>query len=72
MSRAVETMFSKLIWHVALSATRFKWNVLNSTLVLPCLRGARLAETNDRVTWGLFGLTQVPASYVLEVVSGKP
>ena len=48
------------------------WNVLNSAFVLPCLRGARLAETKDRVDWGLFGLTQVPASNALEVVSGKP
>ena len=40
--------------------------------MLPCLRGARLAETKDRVDWGLFGLTQVPASNALEVVSGKP
>jgi hypothetical protein len=53
-------------------ALELKWNVLNSALVLPCLRGARLAETKDRVDWGLFGLTQVPASNALEVVSGKP
>ena len=53
-------------------ALELKWNVLNSTFVLPCLRGARLAETNDRFDWGPFRVTQVPALNDLEVVSGKP
>ena len=59
------------LWPLEL-ALELKWNVLYSAFVLPCLRGARLAETKDRFDWGLFGLTQVPASNVLEVVSGKP
>ena len=77
-SRAFQVMSWRLIWHAVHAicasglALELKWNVLYSAYVLPCLRGARLAETKDRFDWGLSGLTQVPALNTLEVVSGKP
>ncbi len=49
-------------------ALELKWNVLNSAFVLPCLRGARLAETKDRARLGAF---RVDASPCLQRPRGR-
>ena len=61
-------------WHAAHAicasglALELKWNVLNSAFVLPCLRGARLAETKDRFRLGAF---RVDASPCLQRPRGR-
>ena len=61
-----KSCLGSLKWHAAHAicasglALELKWNVLNSAFVLPCLRGARLAETKDRFRLGAFRVDVSP------------